>query len=386
MTNPIEHDYDLPKEELTSSAVYPPVQLLKLESYQGYPQVISIEASDDSQGIGVTVQEVLRTIHEDLRMPIPAHELNKLIVKDWTAKDSAFGESPSRSHKLEPIADLYPNQSPENSYQPQPSYYKRLQDPQTLAQLRQQYHLSHLSSSAAYLPRLDYDYFEVSSTPSLSPQGSLSTISTRFTTAVEGSSALDLPVSMGLNDEMPVLDESMEETKLVDLGNHTLESLDASPDFTFGITDHQRGDLMFTSDPINAPGNEEMLAAATYGILSSTWSNNIMPGSADYRPSCCACQTYNFLHPYRFSFPEEESTLAHGMVVNNYHTSHSSPVDTANCNSPPKSESIDHSPQLQQEHHSQYQQGQQPQQHQQQNNVTKTDTKPQATFLTKLYE
>jgi hypothetical protein len=68
MTNSVEHDYDLPKEELTSSAVYPPVLLLKLESYQGYPQVISIEASDNSQGVGVTVQEVLRTIHEDLRV------------------------------------------------------------------------------------------------------------------------------------------------------------------------------------------------------------------------------------------------------------------------------------------------------------------------------
>ncbi|KAI0303153.1 HSF-type DNA-binding-domain-containing protein [Russula brevipes] len=65
-------------------------------------------------------------------------------------------------------------------------------------------------------------------------------------------------------------------------------------------------------------------------------------------------------------------------------SSHSSPDDTASHNSPPKTDSAAHSPQLQQQHHSQHQQGQQ-QQQQQQNNMTKTDTKPQATFLTKLY-
>ncbi|KAI0290220.1 hypothetical protein BC826DRAFT_1176945 [Russula brevipes] len=63
-------------------------------------------------------------------------------------------------------------------------------------------------------------------------------------------------------------------------------------------------------------------------------------------------------------------------------SSHSSPDDTANHNSPPKTDSAAHSPQLQQQHHSQHQQGQQ---QQQQNNMTKTDTKPQTTFLTKLY-
>jgi hypothetical protein len=32
---------------------------------QGYPQIISAKASIDSRGIGVTVQDVLRTIDED---------------------------------------------------------------------------------------------------------------------------------------------------------------------------------------------------------------------------------------------------------------------------------------------------------------------------------
>jgi len=62
-------DYDLPDEELTSPAVHPPVPRLELENYQGYPQHISIQASGDSPDIGVTVQDVLRAIHKDLRKP-----------------------------------------------------------------------------------------------------------------------------------------------------------------------------------------------------------------------------------------------------------------------------------------------------------------------------
>ena len=44
---------------------------LKLESHQAYPQVISTEVSSGSRGIGVTVQNVLRTIHKDLKVPFP---------------------------------------------------------------------------------------------------------------------------------------------------------------------------------------------------------------------------------------------------------------------------------------------------------------------------
>jgi len=62
-------DYDLPEEELTSPAVHPPVPWLELENCQGYPQRISIQASGGSPDIGVTVQDVLRAIHEDLRKP-----------------------------------------------------------------------------------------------------------------------------------------------------------------------------------------------------------------------------------------------------------------------------------------------------------------------------
>lgn len=100
MTESVEHDYDLPKEEMASSAVYPPMLSLKLESLQGYPQVISIEASSDSGNIGVTVQDVLRTINEDLRMPIPTHELSKLSIEEWAAIDAAFGERCTSEEEL----------------------------------------------------------------------------------------------------------------------------------------------------------------------------------------------------------------------------------------------------------------------------------------------
>ena len=61
MADSVDQDYGLPKEELTSSAVYPPMRLLKLENHQGYRHIVnidSIEASDE----GVTVQGILRTI------------------------------------------------------------------------------------------------------------------------------------------------------------------------------------------------------------------------------------------------------------------------------------------------------------------------------------
>jgi hypothetical protein len=92
MTESIDHDYDLPKEEITSAAVNPPMLSLKLESHQGYPQIISIEASDDSRSTGVTVQDVLRTIHEDLRMPFPRRELSKLGADERAGINAAFRE------------------------------------------------------------------------------------------------------------------------------------------------------------------------------------------------------------------------------------------------------------------------------------------------------
>jgi hypothetical protein len=92
MTESADREYDLPKEEINSPAVFPPMLSLKLESRQGYPQVINIEASGDTQGAVVTVQDVLRTIHEDLRMPFPTRELSKLGAEERTAIRAAFKE------------------------------------------------------------------------------------------------------------------------------------------------------------------------------------------------------------------------------------------------------------------------------------------------------
>jgi hypothetical protein len=65
----VDPDYDLPGEELTSPAVHPPVPWLELENCEGYPQHINIQASGNSPDVGVTVQDVLRAIHEDMRKP-----------------------------------------------------------------------------------------------------------------------------------------------------------------------------------------------------------------------------------------------------------------------------------------------------------------------------
>ena len=64
--------------------------LLQLESHHGHPQVISIEASVDSRGAGVTVQDILRTIHEESRIQITEKELNGLDVEERAELWGAF--------------------------------------------------------------------------------------------------------------------------------------------------------------------------------------------------------------------------------------------------------------------------------------------------------
>lgn len=84
----------LVKHVFTPLAVYAPMLSLKLERRQGYPQgpqLITIEASGDSRG-GVIVQDVLRIIHEDLRIPFPRHELRNLGVEGRVEINTAFGE------------------------------------------------------------------------------------------------------------------------------------------------------------------------------------------------------------------------------------------------------------------------------------------------------
>jgi hypothetical protein len=84
-----DHDYNLPNEELSSPAVHPPMSSLKLDNHQGYPQSIDVQASSDSPG-GVTVQDVLRTIHDDLRKPSRRREWSKLNAEGQADVDAAF--------------------------------------------------------------------------------------------------------------------------------------------------------------------------------------------------------------------------------------------------------------------------------------------------------
>ena len=60
---------------------------LKLENHQGYPQIISIELPSV-----ISVQDVLRTIHEDVRKHSRRKEWTKLSVEERGAVDGAFRE------------------------------------------------------------------------------------------------------------------------------------------------------------------------------------------------------------------------------------------------------------------------------------------------------
>jgi hypothetical protein len=154
------------------------------------------------------------------------------------------------------------------------------------------------------------------------PQASHSTSSTRLTTSAGGVNAPDLGPSMTLNSAVAVPTEALETKSSDDLGKYTF---DLPPDFTFGATNEQGGDLMdFTFDPITT-GNENMLTAMQ-AIQSPNWLGNmLMPRSVDGSPSLsCACRSGVSLHHYRFFWPAEESmqdyssSMRNDMAVNNY--------------------------------------------------------------------
>lgn len=90
INGPLDHDYDLPKEDITSPAAYPRMQSLKLEYFRGCPQVI-IKASGDPL-VGITVEDVLRKIHEDLKMPIRNHEFSLFSLEERGAIRDTFEE------------------------------------------------------------------------------------------------------------------------------------------------------------------------------------------------------------------------------------------------------------------------------------------------------
>lgn len=90
-TQGVDHDFDLPVEELNSPAVHPPLYSLTLENHQGYPQSITLQASSDSPN-GITVQDALKTINEDVRKPSRRREWIKLSVEQRAAVDGSFRE------------------------------------------------------------------------------------------------------------------------------------------------------------------------------------------------------------------------------------------------------------------------------------------------------
>ena len=82
MNDSSDHDYGLPNEDMNAPAVHPPVLALKLESHQGYPQIITVEASSDTRGVGITVQGILLTLQENLGLKFPRRELGKLRTEE----------------------------------------------------------------------------------------------------------------------------------------------------------------------------------------------------------------------------------------------------------------------------------------------------------------
>jgi hypothetical protein len=77
MTRSLDHDHDLPKEEIAST-VYTSMLSLKLENCPGDLQIINVKAISDLWGVDVTVQDVLK---ETLRTPFPNANQTSWAVK-----------------------------------------------------------------------------------------------------------------------------------------------------------------------------------------------------------------------------------------------------------------------------------------------------------------
>ena len=137
---------------------------------------------------------------------------------------------------------------------------------------------------------------------------------------------------MTLNSTVSVPTEALETKSSDDLGNYTFDS---PPDFTFGATNEQGGDMMdFTFDPITTPGNEDMLAAMQ-AIQSPNWLGNmLMPGSVDGPFHCRTRAGRAYLYVISDSFwPAEESMQDHSgsmrndMIMNNYQIFQAQPAE-----------------------------------------------------------
>ena len=86
VSQPPDHDFGLPTEELLSSAVHPPVLTLILEPMQGYLQKIEVQASDKGSRVGVTVEDVLKMVGAHFRLAS--------IHREWSRPPSRVGREP----------------------------------------------------------------------------------------------------------------------------------------------------------------------------------------------------------------------------------------------------------------------------------------------------
>jgi len=73
--------------------------LSQLGGRQEHPH-ITVEATVDSRGISVAIQDVLRTIHEDMRIPFPGRKLSELGVEERAGIDATFGETCKSEEEL----------------------------------------------------------------------------------------------------------------------------------------------------------------------------------------------------------------------------------------------------------------------------------------------
>ncbi len=75
-SQPLDYDFGLSTEELLSSAVHPPVHILVLENELAFPQNIRVQGpvKGSESGIGVTIEDVLKTIGVHLRNSSSQHK------------------------------------------------------------------------------------------------------------------------------------------------------------------------------------------------------------------------------------------------------------------------------------------------------------------------
>jgi hypothetical protein len=90
MNTQSDHEYDLPKEEINSAAVHPPMLSVTLENHEGYPQSIPVHASNESPDVGITVLDVLMAINEDVKKASRRREWTKLRPDERAGVDVAF--------------------------------------------------------------------------------------------------------------------------------------------------------------------------------------------------------------------------------------------------------------------------------------------------------